>query len=80
MAELFINYDSKLYEINESLVSQFEELIRIFYAYSRSETKIDEKEEEFKEQILIKEKELLSCKELLSKQSTLATTFREKID
>jgi hypothetical protein len=46
-----IGHESELYAINESLVREIEEVIAVFYAYSRSETKIDEKEIQMKEVI-----------------------------
>ena len=48
LADMFINYESDLYYINDTLIKQVEVLLQLFYAYSRSETKIDEKEIEFK--------------------------------
>lgn len=51
LIEVMIGHESELYAINESLVREIEEVIAVFYAYSRSETKIDEKEIQMKEVI-----------------------------
>lgn len=51
LIEAMIGHESELYAINESLVREIEEVIAVFYAYSRSETKIDEKEIQMKEVI-----------------------------
>jgi len=48
------------------LIQHFDQLISLFYAYSRSETKIDEKEIEFKQNLETKQKEIDETKTLLA--------------
>lgn len=47
-------------------MKNFDQLISLFYAYSRSETKIDEKEIEFKQNLESKQKEIEDTKTLLA--------------
>lgn len=79
LAELFVNNESELYALSESLIAQLEELIKVFYAYSRSESKIDQVEVELRESIASKEKELAVAKEAFTKQNQLNASFRERI-
>lgn len=65
--------------VNEELVRQYELLIAVFYAYSRSETKIDEKEEGFKVQIEAKEKEIEEIKQKLEELNATNKSIREKL-
>lgn len=67
-----------LQTVNDELISQYQELIEIFYAYSRSETKIDEKEAAFEHTLSAQATELEDLKHKLDAQNTLTKNLREK--
>ena len=71
---------NQLSEISVELLEKVEHLLALFYAYARSETKIDEKEGEYKKQIAEKESQVKDMegkvKELRDKLSMQTTMMQ----
>ena len=66
--------------LNDQLLSQIEQLISVFYAYSRSESKIDEKEEQMQAVITQKDTELGSLQQLLTEAQGANREFKDRIN
>ena len=65
--------------LNDKLLSSIEQLLAVFYAYSRSESKIDEKEEQMQAVITEKDRQLGEVNQMLTEVQGTNKEFKDKI-
>lgn len=65
--------------LNDRLLSQIEQLLAVFFAYSRSESKIDEKEVQMQAVITEKERQLGEAQQMLTEVQGANKEFKDKV-
>jgi hypothetical protein len=65
--------------LNERLSSQIDELLAVFFAYSRSESKIDEKEIVYQSEIEEGKRQIQDAQKVIAEIQAANKEFKDKI-